>query len=315
MFQQPLSRRLRPLVWLAVYLLPAFTIREPLIENDTGWHSAHGAMDPRTPTNSHDRSVHHGRRRSAVDRVQLVVRRFDGSALLIRGSDGHSRLASADERRDRGGTSRHGRAAASVDVGSTLHRRGFDDRADEHVLGRTAGVVDHPFHARYGRVDSPRAGRPAAWTLLAAAARIRALGEPAHPIRARAVSHRRRGTGVFNRFGTARLGDLPTGANGRQRLLLLGAFCASATLVNPYGIRLYEVVVNYGGNREIYELFPELRSLAFRSPADWAVLGMFAAAVFCLGKANQCDARRVHASGGDGVTCRFTRSTNFGSSS
>src|SRR5258708_4042051 len=38
MFQQPLSRGLRPFLWLAVYLLPAFTIRDPLIEYDTGWH-------------------------------------------------------------------------------------------------------------------------------------------------------------------------------------------------------------------------------------------------------------------------------------
>src|SRR5262245_12619561 len=42
MFQQPLSPSLRPFLWLAVYLLPAFTIREPLIENDTGWHLRSG---------------------------------------------------------------------------------------------------------------------------------------------------------------------------------------------------------------------------------------------------------------------------------
>src|SRR5262245_32071893 len=38
MFQEPISPTLRPLFWLAVYLIVAFTVREPLIEHDTGWH-------------------------------------------------------------------------------------------------------------------------------------------------------------------------------------------------------------------------------------------------------------------------------------
>ena len=69
-----------------------------------------------------------------------------------------------------------------------------------------------------------------------------------------------------------------------RRSAILFVACAAATLVNPYGPRIYDVILSYGSNADIYELFAELKSLEFRMPYDWAVLGIFAAACFSLGR-------------------------------
>ena len=60
--------------------------------------------------------------------------------------------------------------------------------------------------------------------------------------------------------------------------------CVLGTLVNPYHIRIYDVVLNYAGQSSTFDIFPELKSIAFRHYADWIALGMFAAACFVLGR-------------------------------
>ena len=70
------------------------------------------------------------------------------------------------------------------------------------------------------------------------------------------------------------------------RTVLLFAGCAIATLVNPYGWRLYDVILSYGSNAEIYELFGELHSMEFRLSYDWAVLAIFGLACAALGRGN-----------------------------
>ena len=67
-------------------------------------------------------------------------------------------------------------------------------------------------------------------------------------------------------------------------LLALTGACFLATFVNPYGWRVYEVVREYSRQTQTYNRFAELRSLEFRSLADWAALGLTGAAMFALGR-------------------------------
>jgi hypothetical protein len=69
-----------------------------------------------------------------------------------------------------------------------------------------------------------------------------------------------------------------------RRLVLLTAACALATLLNPYGARLYAVVWEYASQPAAYRIITELQSLDFRDLYAWPVLGLFAAAAFALGR-------------------------------
>jgi hypothetical protein len=64
---------------------------------------------------------------------------------------------------------------------------------------------------------------------------------------------------------------------------LLGA-CALATLLNPYHVRVYGVVLEYASQPVPFQLVGELRAMEFRSLSDWLVLGLAGAAAFALGR-------------------------------
>jgi hypothetical protein len=68
------------------------------------------------------------------------------------------------------------------------------------------------------------------------------------------------------------------------RMVALTAACAAATLVNPYGARVYGVVVEYATQPMPYELIPELKAPTFRLPIDWVILALGAAAVYAVGR-------------------------------
>ena len=74
------------------------------------------------------------------------------------------------------------------------------------------------------------------------------------------------------------------GSPGWWKLVALSAACFLATLVNPYHVGIYSVVVEYGRQTETYQLFPELRAMDFRELSDWVVLGLTGAAAYALGR-------------------------------
>jgi hypothetical protein len=279
MFQEPLSPSLRPFLWLAVYLLPAFTIREPLVEYDTGWHLRSGAWiieHQQIPTADPFTTVGDDRPWIAyswlfgvlMDRLYLTA---GLPGILV------------------------WRVLMSVAIVAALHAM---------VARRQASMLMQLFIVAGAAIALTRTflgERPGLFTILFAILTLEAI--------LRILE--RKPLGIFwllpfvyalwanmhiqfvhglVLIGVAGLGCAIDWARSRQGgaalgpLILLGTLCGLATLVNPYGVHLYEVVLNYGGNREIYELFAELKSLEFRSPADWAVLGMFAAAVFASSK-------------------------------
>jgi hypothetical protein len=74
------------------------------------------------------------------------------------------------------------------------------------------------------------------------------------------------------------------GSRGWWQLVALTAACLLATLVNPYGVRLYTVVVEYARQKDTYGIFAELQAMDFREVSDWVVLGLTGAAAYALGR-------------------------------
>jgi hypothetical protein len=74
------------------------------------------------------------------------------------------------------------------------------------------------------------------------------------------------------------------GSPGWWRLVGLTAACFLATFLNPYGVRLYSVVIEYARQKETYALFAELKAMDFREASDWVVLGLTGAAAYALGR-------------------------------
>ena len=77
------------------------------------------------------------------------------------------------------------------------------------------------------------------------------------------------------------------GATAWWRLILLTAMCALATLLNPYGIKLYSVVLEYATHQAPLDIVTELRPLDFRSVRDFAMPVLAAVALFALGRRKQ----------------------------
>ncbi len=65
---------------------------------------------------------------------------------------------------------------------------------------------------------------------------------------------------------------------------MLTNLCILATLLNPYHVRLYGVVVEYATQPGPFNLINELKALEFRGPYDWATLALAGAAAFALGR-------------------------------
>jgi hypothetical protein len=82
--------------------------------------------------------------------------------------------------------------------------------------------------------------------------------------------------------------DDATAATPRTRrwygLVALAGACFLATLVNPYHVRLYGVVVEYARQPGPFRFVNELKALEFRGQADWIVLALTGAACWTLGR-------------------------------
>lgn len=60
----------------------------------------------------------------------------------------------------------------------------------------------------------------------------------------------------------------------QDRLLFLTALCTAATLINPYGYRVYVVVVEYATQPGPFAFVNELKAMQFREVGDWLILGL-----------------------------------------
>jgi hypothetical protein len=74
------------------------------------------------------------------------------------------------------------------------------------------------------------------------------------------------------------------GTLGWRRLAGLSTVCGLATLVNPYGFRLYGVVIEYATQPLPFRVVAELTALDFREGRGWLVLGLALATAFALGR-------------------------------
>jgi hypothetical protein len=88
-------------------------------------------------------------------------------------------------------------------------------------------------------------------------------------------------------------GAATVGTRAWWRLVALTGTCAAATLLNPYGVRLYLVVIELPTQAGVYQIIMELLPLSFRTPQDWAILALFALAVFTLGRRRRLGAFEV----------------------
>ncbi len=68
------------------------------------------------------------------------------------------------------------------------------------------------------------------------------------------------------------------------RLVTLSGVCFLATLLNPYHVQLYRVVIEYATQPGPFRYLNELKSLEFREPSDWVMLVLAALACFALGR-------------------------------
>jgi hypothetical protein len=69
-----------------------------------------------------------------------------------------------------------------------------------------------------------------------------------------------------------------------RQLVALAALCFLATFANPYGYRVYVVIVEYATQPGPFRFINELKALEFREPTDWVMLGLTAAACVVLGR-------------------------------
>lgn len=68
-----------------------------------------------------------------------------------------------------------------------------------------------------------------------------------------------------------------------KKLLGLTALCVLATLFTPYQVRLYSIVVELSTQTGMWEYAQEMQAPAFRTVADWAMLGLFSVTLVRLG--------------------------------
>ncbi len=68
------------------------------------------------------------------------------------------------------------------------------------------------------------------------------------------------------------------------RLVTLAGLCFLATLLNPYHVVLYRVVLEYASQPGPFRYLNELKALEFREPCDWMMLVLAAGACYALGR-------------------------------
>jgi hypothetical protein len=88
---------------------------------------------------------------------------------------------------------------------------------------------------------------------------------------------------VLKRSVSGHWADTPGTAAWRQ-LLVLSVACGLATLVNPYHVRLYGVVLEYATQPVAFQVVNELKAMLFRGPEDWAFLALAGLGAFALGR-------------------------------
>src|SRR5262249_49812139 len=71
---------------------------------------------------------------------------------------------------------------------------------------------------------------------------------------------------------------------GWRKTVALAVACLLATLVNPYHVRLYGVVLEYATQPGPYRWIKELQAPEFREVCEWLMLALFGAAAFALGR-------------------------------
>jgi hypothetical protein len=92
---------------------------------------------------------------------------------------------------------------------------------------------------------------------------------------------------IIDHFRRDRFADHRTCAGGSsawKRLAWLTGLCLAATLINPYHVRLYGVVLEYATQPGPYRLVVELTAMDFHEIWDWLVLALTGLALFSLGR-------------------------------
>lgn len=69
-----------------------------------------------------------------------------------------------------------------------------------------------------------------------------------------------------------------------RRLIALTSLCTLATLITPYHVYLYSIVIQLSGQTGMWEYSQEMQAPAFRTVADWAMLVLFTFALIRLGR-------------------------------
>src|SRR5581483_7091072 len=73
-------------------------------------------------------------------------------------------------------------------------------------------------------------------------------------------------------------------ASQRRALMALSAACALVTLINPYGVKLYGVVIEYATQATPFKVVEELKAPEFRDYREWVVLALALLTAFALGR-------------------------------
>jgi hypothetical protein len=82
---------------------------------------------------------------------------------------------------------------------------------------------------------------------------------------------------------TVSQGTMVWGSLQWRRLIALTGLCTLATLITPYHVHLYSIAVQLSGQTGMWEYAQEMQAPDFRTPADWALLLLFALALWRLG--------------------------------
>jgi len=277
------SPRVRFLVWLGIYLIPASFITQPLLEHDTGWHLRtaewifeHGEV----PTVDPFSTIESDKPLIAYSWLFAILLHLASSGGLVGILMGRTILDVAIVAAIHAFVARRCRTflSSAVLVGSAAIALAGTLMAERPALFTVLFAIwtfDSLFRLREEPSDSLVWWLPfgyAVWANLHIQF-VHGLSILFLPWLAAVIAE------MFGGRATPEFHS-----SGWNRLTMLGLLCFAATFLNPYGPQLWAVVLSYGQNREIYELFEELKPLRFRDPADWMILGLFAAAVYRLGR-------------------------------
>mgnify|MGYP007059396866 CR=1 FL=1 len=71
---------------------------------------------------------------------------------------------------------------------------------------------------------------------------------------------------------------------GQRKLILVAILCFLATFVNPYHVKLYRVVMEYGSQTWAFQIVEELKAFSFRHHWGWATFLLTILSTFHLGR-------------------------------